>query len=365
MKIPANKVRAQMWADRARSRLGSLEPRERACLERWDASKQVYRVNDALWDELTLDDADALPVSVLRRLPYDCIFVQHREVLREAFPLAGLTAGAEFDIAGFFCWLDAAGLNVSMLFSSSAVFPGGLRDPPHDRCGYLTTIGPDAPATIGELTKSIESRGYSTTKSVLSRLSGVLPETFLVNQAEEHVRRLSISNSLGLKHLLGALMYISSKEADVRTVYVPQRNRPQKSRQTDCEVHDVGFRVADRLGRVRRIPAPDTEPQANQEPSSDGVTRRHLAPHVRRAHWHGYWTGPRDNPTGLEIKWIPPIIVNASRGDLMGTVHKVSNRDGRPTLSSMDRQCRDSASALSSDGDSRGEEMQIHPKQSR
>ena len=37
-------------------------------------------------------------------------------------------------------------------------------------------------------------------------------------------------------------MYISSKEADVRTVYAPQKNQTRKSRQTDCTVHEVGDR---------------------------------------------------------------------------------------------------------------------------
>lgn len=47
-----------------------------------------------------------------------------------------------------------------------------------------------------------------------------------------------------IRQLLGTLMYISSKEADVRTVYVPQKNQSRKSRQTDCTVHEVGFRIA-------------------------------------------------------------------------------------------------------------------------
>lgn len=52
----------------------------------------------------------------------------------------------------------------------------------------------------------------------------------------------------------------------------------------------------------------------------------HVSPHVRRAHWHGYWLGKRDNPTDLVIKWIAPVIVNGGNGELLGRVH-VGNGD--------------------------------------
>ena len=134
------------------------------------------------------------------------------------------------------------------------------------------------------------------------------------------------ADSYLLEHILGSLLYISSKEADVRTVYVPQKNQTRKSRQTDCTVHDVGFCIAPQLAEVRRVYEHEADGQ------DDCKTGHHVASHVRRGHWHGYWTGPRNNPTGLEIKWIAPIVVNASRGELEGTVHEVGDRDGGRTF---------------------------------
>ena len=101
----------------------------------------------------------------------------------------------------------------------------------------------------------------------------------------------------------------------MRTVYAPQKNRPKRSKQTDCTVHEVGFRIAPALAEVRRR----YESHALESKRSG----RHMPVHVRRAHWHGYWTGPKENPTGLEIKWIAPIIVNADRGDVQGVVHQL------------------------------------------
>lgn len=137
----------------------------------------------------------------------------------------------------------------------------------------------------------------------------------------------------------------------------PQKNQSRKSRQTDCTVHDVGFRIAPQLAEVRRVYEHDAKGQ------DGGKTGRHVAPHVRRGHWHGYWTGPRENPTGLEIKWVAPTIVNGSRGELEGTVHEVGDRDGRYTLKSTQRECGRAAEQLNGAG--RSEEQARDGKSDR
>ena len=39
-------------------------------------------------------------------------------------------------------------------------------------------------------------------------------------------------------------------------------------------------------------------------------------PHVRRAHWHGFWSGPRESDARkLSLKWLPPIQDNLDLGD--------------------------------------------------
>ena len=79
MKIPASKVPAQVWADKARRR-ADLDEVESMLLSSWDDSKQVYRIGKELWDELRIDEADEVPVDALLRLPYGCIFIERRWV---------------------------------------------------------------------------------------------------------------------------------------------------------------------------------------------------------------------------------------------------------------------------------------------
>lgn len=75
MKIPASKVPAQVWADKAAKR-DDLNYAEVECLGKWGSSKQVYRVDSTLWNELAADDGVEMPTVVFEKLPYDCVFIQ-------------------------------------------------------------------------------------------------------------------------------------------------------------------------------------------------------------------------------------------------------------------------------------------------
>ena len=45
-----------------------------------------------------------------------------------------------------------------------------------------------------------------------------------------------------------------------------------------------------------------------QTRSHVGSTHDSPRPHIRRAHWHGFLTGPRGTQR-LEVRWLPPIAV--------------------------------------------------------
>lgn len=338
MKIPASKVPAQVWADKARAHCGDLAEVERMVLENWEGSKQVYRVNDGLWNEMSIDEAEELPMSLLSRLPYDCLFIQHRETIE--VPNIGDSSGV-IEREGYFCIrceerFHIAALNsrvdVDGLSYFSAAASNNIVPMPNALDNYKNIGDCMEAATMDVLERADKA------VRIVDTARGMFSKNDSAEMASRAMMELMGISDLG--NILGTLMYISSKEADVRTVYVPQKNQSRKSRQTDCTVHDVGFRVAPQLAEVRRV-------YEHEAKSRDGVdTGRHVAPHVRRGHWHGYWTGPRENPTGLEIKWVAPTVVNGSRGELEGTVHEVGDHDGRYTLKSTQRECGRAAERL-------------------
>lgn len=46
-------------------------------------------------------------------------------------------------------------------------------------------------------------------------------------------------------------------------------------------------------------------------------------PLIRRAHWHHFWTGPRDGERKLILQWLPPIPVGADDEELPVVLNKV------------------------------------------
>jgi len=95
----------------------------------------------------------------------------------------------------------------------------------------------------------------------------------------------------------------------------PHRPTPKRTRRgprlfaaNTPQTWEVGVRYGRALRAYRTA--------AGRSTSTSGAGRKR--PHVRRAHWHGYWTGPRDDPQKrrLELRWLTPILVGAKENDL-------------------------------------------------
>jgi len=60
---------------------------------------------------------------------------------------------------------------------------------------------------------------------------------------------------------------------------------------------------------------------SNERAEGQGGSHASPRPHLRRAHWHGYWTGPRKGDQRLEMRWILPILVG--KGEAPAVIHRV------------------------------------------
>src|SRR5690606_5625752 len=108
--------------------------------------------------------------------------------------------------------------------------------------------------------------------------------------------------------ILNLLLYICSESAEIgRSEQRPVRAEAVRTKRgarffpaEKISVWDVGLRLG---ARLRTASAPSV-PQ--------GGTHAAPRPHIRRAHWHGYWTGPRTSGAerSFHYKWMPPIPVN-------------------------------------------------------
>jgi hypothetical protein len=111
------------------------------------------------------------------------------------------------------------------------------------------------------------------------------------------------------------LAYICSKNADIHVSYKPA-GKPRNGR-SSATWHEVGYRIGAELREYERI-------KSGKKPHQGGTVR----PHIRRAHWHHYWVGPKDGPRELVLKWIPPLIIASKNGEIKEvTGHMVESNE--------------------------------------
>jgi hypothetical protein len=133
--------------------------------------------------------------------------------------------------------------------------------------------------------------------------------------------------------LVSLVLYLCSIGSDVRdgtgSNRVPMRPEPTKTKRGQrlfpAEKHatwEVGCRIGAALRRAR-----EQEDSESAEKGSGDKVKAGPRPHIRRAHWHSYWLGPRKDRKKQQIltRWLPPIPVKVDLGDsgLIPTVRPV------------------------------------------
>ncbi|MBF6065441.1 hypothetical protein IU500_34480 [Nocardia terpenica] len=114
------------------------------------------------------------------------------------------------------------------------------------------------------------------------------------NEIELNAYRLAVS----------LLLYLCSDRRDISAPTEVTANRKKRHVPGAAStVIDVGFDIGPKLFAAR---------QAASAPSADSGKR--VRPHIRRAHWHTYWTGPREQPTA-DVRWLHPILVHPEDRD--------------------------------------------------
>lgn len=242
----------------------------------WRATQGVYRVDPELFELLVDTDlCGSVPADVLEKMPEWCIYVESPNL---QFKPAS-SKGEQEEAFGFFALLD-----------------------PDRETG-------DPWLSIFILGK--QAYEMATIKLIAGKsLSDCVKGTVEIIRERNPSHPISKNQEKNLGALIGPflniLLFICSQASEigdgvVRPILPTPKNTKRGNRffpPNEPNVWDVGVRLGASLRTAR-------ESSENQSVNSGSTVR----PHIRRAHWHGYWHGQRNTDRDFKLKWIPPIAV--------------------------------------------------------
>lgn len=260
---------------RSRRTILELDSAPLAGIAAWRATQGIYRIYPTLLEELLATPITGdIPAEILQRLPEWSVYVE--------------TPVVE-NIAGFFAFLDhdpnSGGSSLVLLLDM--VEPRFLAPQP-------------IPLGLGTLRAGFDATRAST--GDFQRRMGWEEETLHTASDRSYNATLEV-----LERLVSVLLYLCADEADVPVRQMPPprvvqgKKRPIMPIAKRPVVHDCGIRIGAQLDLSR------AQYLEREQGSAEG---RAVQPHIRRAHWHTYWRGPRDGERSTVVRWLPPIAVN-------------------------------------------------------
>ena len=266
-----------------------------AALGPWRYTQGIYRYHPAIYEALrdTAPQGD-LPVDVLFRLPEWSVYIE--------------TPGLDWlgrPMSGYFAHLDDDAQNRRQELRLLPI-------PEDESAPCIPLILHLGPWTV---TEAIDRMAGEAAKQGAARN---LP-------APDVDAERIVSMAQDVYPLVSLLLYLCSSEPEVvdpaEPGQRPARPRPKKVK-AGWELFPAQrprvWHVGDEAGTA--LEAARAKAQATTAATS-GDTRNSPAAHVRRAHWHGYWTGAlkeeaqAERPRRYQYRWLPPIIVGVGDDD--------------------------------------------------
>jgi hypothetical protein len=268
-------------------------------LAAWRVTKGIYRFDPDVYQEIIATPVTGdIPHEILFELPEWCVYIE----------TPGMMAEHEQKVMGFFAHLEY-----------------DVKEERKELRLLLDVDGPKGPLLVPyplhlgswSLDESINRMEAKARENVAKAYgSGVEPsESDMVSHAD--IRAFC-------EPLLSLLLYLCSSNGEIGdSGRRPANPRPVKTKRgprtfsaAQVITWDVGVRMGAAIRRGRMTPA--------REPYEGEPTGRMVRSHIRRAHWHGYWTGPKKEPEKRKFKllWLHPILVGGI-ADGPGVVHMV------------------------------------------
>lgn len=258
----------------------------------WRLSKEVYVIDEDLKDLLFEQDGELdVPDEILLQLPYPCFYVELPNTYYRTDKIHGFFVTLEYDVIN----------------GDKELKPVFLTDD-GDVFSYSIHIG----------AKTIEESVNMLDKQALENANGDKELKRLALKAMQD----SAETKIFLKQILQVILYILAQNAEItpssEQSFITKRGKTLKDKYSEIRKWDVGIRVG---AAIRQQKIREQSDPTGYKQSGHNSPR----PHMRRGHWHHFWTGPKTQPEErkLILKWLSPITVAANPDDTPIVLHKV------------------------------------------
>ncbi len=276
--IPKSPVEAKAFAAKNLQVIGA-----------WRPTQDILRFDDDFYNMLTKTPVTGkLPVEIIRRIPAWALYFETRNLVVE---------GGSYD--GFFAGLDQSNDRAQLILRLHFVAMEKMR--------ILSFILPLGDWSVEEAVARTNEQQRSAMKRLNMEMTG------------EYTR---VADQ-GLHAALNLLLYVCSYGLDEDRAYefgsgirYPQPVRIKRGNwrlfpPPKPVIHKLGNEIGEEARKYN---------ERTCAPRPHGSPR----PHIRRAHWHGYWRGPLNDQDNrkFSLKWLPPFMVG-NPGGIPGNLQKV------------------------------------------
>jgi len=259
-------------------------------LATWRVTQGIYRFDPMVYNSVRDTPLDReIPCEILYRLPEWCVYIETPGLGSEDWSIHGAFGHLEFDI-------DTKRPELRLVFDSDT---GPLPIPLH--------LGPWSLAeamdrTVAESKRQMGLLGLHDLSDLRDPLLNVEFRAFILPF---------------VRQVVSLLLYLCSQAAEIGDGKTePRKPQPKRVRglprlfpAEKPTMWDVGVRMG---AALRRAYSAESARSAGHGGAHSGPK-----PHIRVAHWHGFWSGPRDDgprkgtaERRFDVRWLPPISVN-------------------------------------------------------
>lgn len=271
-------------------------------LATWRATQGVYRFDNSVYESvINTDITGNIPHEILFNLPEWCLYIETPDLTFIGMSVLGFFVHLEHDINTERKELRFV-LNIDTKRSAPSLIP------------LVIHLG---------------------SWSLLESIKRAAKESLIqVSLSEKEIEIYDISLKIMEKELtplLSLVLYICSVNGEIGNGRIrPKNPLPKKTKEglrvlppKKAKVWGVGERMGAAIRRDKENQESINEP--NKEERASNKERTSPRSHIRRAHWHGYWTGPKKEPEKRKyiLKWIQPVLVNPNAGDLSTVIRPV------------------------------------------